>query len=79
MSDPHVYPGTDVLRNREDIRDAEELVAFERVATANRMETLPDNVPISAEGYCAIHRYLFQDVHDCNSQAMRDIIAGAVT
>jgi cell filamentation protein, protein adenylyltransferase len=68
MSDPYVYPGTNVLRNKEDIRDAEELEAFERLATANRMETLPDSVPITAEGYCAIHRYLFQDVYDWAGQ-----------
>jgi cell filamentation protein len=64
MDDPYVYPGTDVLRNKEDIRDADELAAFERMATANRMETLPDDVPITAEGYREIHRYLFQDVYD---------------
>jgi fido (protein-threonine AMPylation protein) len=39
MTDPYVYPGTDVLRNKENIRDARELEAFERMATANRMET----------------------------------------
>jgi cell filamentation protein len=68
MSDPYVYPGTDVLRNKEGIQDASELEAFERLATANRMETLPDSVPITAEGYCAIHRYLFQDVYDWAGQ-----------
>jgi fido (protein-threonine AMPylation protein) len=51
MTDPYVYPGTDVLRNKENIRDSRELEAFERTATANRMETLPDNTPITAEGY----------------------------
>jgi cell filamentation protein len=64
MSDPYCYPGTNVLRNIEDIQEAEELAAFERTATANRMETLPDNFPISPEGYLAIHRYIFQDVYD---------------
>jgi cell filamentation protein len=64
MTDPYLYPGTDVLRNKEDIRDADELQAFERMATANRMETLPDDTPITAGGYCEIHRYIFQDVYD---------------
>jgi cell filamentation protein len=68
MSDPYVYPGTSVLRNKEDIRDAEELAAFERLATANRLETLPGDVPITAEGYCTIHHYLFQDVYDWAGQ-----------
>jgi len=64
MTDPYLYPGTDVLRNKEDVRNAVELEAFERMATANRMETLPENVPITAEGYCELHRYIFQDVYD---------------
>ena len=28
------------------------------------METLPDDTPITAEGYREIHRYIFQDVYD---------------
>jgi cell filamentation protein len=63
MTDPYVYPGTDVLRNKENIRDARELEAFERMATANRMETLSDNTPVTAEGCREIHRYIFQDVY----------------
>ena len=59
MTDPYLYPGTDVLRNKENIRDARELQAFERMATASRMETLLDDTPITAEGYCEIHRYIF--------------------
>ena len=64
MSDPYCYPGTNVLRNIENIRDAEELTAFERSAAANRMEMLPDDFPITPDGYRAIHRYIFQDVYD---------------
>jgi cell filamentation protein len=64
MSDLYCYPGTDVLRNIENIRDAEELRAFERTATANRIETLPDESPITPDGYRAIHPYIFQDVYD---------------
>jgi cell filamentation protein len=69
MIDPYVYPGTDVLRNKEDIRDRGELHAFERNMTANRLETLPDDLPISAAGYRAIHRYIFQDVYDWAGEA----------
>jgi cell filamentation protein len=64
MSDPYLYPGTDVLRNKENITDAEELAAFERLATANRMENLTTDLPVTPEGYRAIHRYIFQDVYD---------------
>jgi len=33
-SDPHTYPGTDVLRNILDIRAPQQLAAFEANATA---------------------------------------------
>jgi cell filamentation protein len=75
MSDPYLFPGTDVLRNKEDIRDARELQAFERIATANRMETLPDDVPVTVEGYCEIHRYIFQDVYDWAGETRKVDIA----
>jgi cell filamentation protein len=64
MTDPYLYPGTNTLRNKEGIRNADELQAFERIATANRMETLPDDTPITAAGYRQIHHYIFQDVYD---------------
>jgi cell filamentation protein len=64
MIDPYLYPGTDILRNKENIQDAQELEAFERMATANRMETLPERTPITTDGYCELHRYIFQDVYD---------------
>jgi cell filamentation protein len=64
MSDPYCYSGTDVLRNIDNIRDAEELAVFERFSTANRIETLPADLPITPEGYRAIHRHIFQDVYD---------------
>src|SRR5580704_4323154 len=64
MSDPYCYPGTDVLRNIKNIRDAEELAAFESSLTANRLETLSDDFPITPEGYRAIHRYIFLDLYD---------------
>jgi cell filamentation protein len=64
MSDPYCYPGTDVLRNIKNIQNAEELAALEGSHTANRLETLPNNFPITPDGYRAIHRYIFQDVYD---------------
>jgi cell filamentation protein len=64
MSDPYCYPGTDVLRNIKNIQNAEDLTAFERSLTANRLETLPNDFPISPDGYRAIHRYIFRDLYD---------------
>jgi len=46
---PYCYPGTDVLRNKEDIRDKDELEAFERGLSARRLETLRSDIPISVE------------------------------
>ena len=64
MSDPYVYAGTDVLKNKEDIRDYDDLHVFERTVSARRMETLPDAFPMTPEGYREIHRYIFQDVYE---------------
>jgi cell filamentation protein len=76
MSDPYRYPGTDVLRNKENIRDKDELEEFERRATLDRITTLPDHLPITADGYREIHRYLFQDVYDWAGKGRTVDIAG---
>jgi cell filamentation protein len=64
MNDVCCYPGTRVLRNKENIRDQDELRQFEREAARNRAETLPPDMPITADGYRGIHRHIFQDVYD---------------
>jgi cell filamentation protein len=64
MDHPYCYPGTDVLRNKEDIRDRAELERFERMASARRLETLPHDLPITVDGFREIHRYMLQDVYD---------------
>jgi len=61
--DPYVYPGTDVLINKEAIRDYATLEATERVLTANRMEFLPDAVPLTYAGYRRLHRHLFEPIY----------------
>lgn len=63
MSDPYVYPGTDVLNNKRNIREADKLERFERIMSMKRMqEPLPD-IPMTYEGYKAIHKHIFQDVY----------------
>jgi cell filamentation protein len=64
-SDPYLYPGTDVLKNVPDLRDAEQLAAFEALNTAARVYELLQN-PIDG-GFDlahlnAIHKHVFQDV-----------------
>src|ERR1035437_1011365 len=64
-SDPYLYPGTDVLKNVPDLRDAEQLAAFETLNTAARAYELLQN-PIAGEfdiaHLKAIHKHIFQDV-----------------
>jgi cell filamentation protein len=66
-SDPYTYPGTDVLRNLLDIRDPQQLAAFEANATIARLVEL-DAAPLLGEfdltHLKAIHRHIFQDVYD---------------
>ena len=64
MDHPNCYPGTNVYRNKEDIRDQDELEAFERQHSADRLLTLAHDLPITVDGYREIHRYMLQDVYD---------------
>ncbi len=64
--DPYVYPGTDVLRNRLDIRDAADLAEREAALSAIRIAQLERRfIP---GGYDlahlqATHRHIFGDVY----------------
>src|SRR5580704_3868976 len=65
--DPYVYPGTSVLRNLRDLRDAGVFSEFEAEATARRLRQL-EHKPLSgafdSRHLQAIHRYIFQDVYE---------------
>lgn len=63
--DPYFYPGTDVLRNKANLRNKLALDRFERVRTSWRMwsQATPE-IPVSANGYKALHEHIFQDVYD---------------
>jgi cell filamentation protein len=64
FDDPYVYPGTSVLRNRLDIRNAELLESFEaEMFTLRASELLPEG-NFNAAHFCAVHRHLFGDVYD---------------
>lgn len=65
--DPYVYPGTTVLRNLWDIRDAAQLNRSEAIETTRRsieLEARPTSGKFDANHLKAIHRYIFQDVFD---------------
>lgn len=67
MSDPYVYPDTEVLRNSLDVRDAEELKRVEADLTnwnglRLAAEPIPGNFDLSH--LQAIHRFLFEDLYE---------------
>jgi len=63
FDDPYCYPGTDVLRNKLNLHDADALEAFETEITAARAsEPLPSG-RFGVAHYRAIHRHLFQDIY----------------
>jgi cell filamentation protein len=65
--DPYVYPGTSLLRNLRNFRDAAVLSEFEAEATARRLRQLEHKSLSGAfdSGYLqAIHHHIFQDVYD---------------
>lgn len=62
-ADSYSYPGTNVLKNKLDLRDADELAAFEAEITSQRaLEPLPDG-NFDYAHYRSIHHHLFQDVY----------------
>jgi cell filamentation protein len=64
VADDYCYPGTTVLKNKLDLRNAEELAAFEaEVSDARADEELPAG-DLDFAHFKAIHRHLFQDVYD---------------
>lgn len=63
MSDPYLYEGTDVLKNKLGLRSNELLSEAEAEAAFTAMRTLPP-VEISATGIRDIHRHLFRDVYE---------------
>ena len=65
--DPYTYPGTNVPKNRRDIRDLELLSRFEMDMTTRRAVELAHNFKpgkFDIAHIKSIHRYIFQDVYD---------------
>lgn len=75
INDPYCYRGTNVLRNKLGIREAEQLTAFEEeISKARAGEPLPPG-RLTPTHYRAIHRHLFQDVYGWAGQLRRVRIA----
>lgn len=62
--DPYVYPGTTVLRNKLDIRNAAALDKTERRLATQRIRQGAPSGDFDLAHLKAIHRHLFQDVYD---------------
>ncbi len=61
--DPYCYPGTTVLRNVFDIRDAVVLEQLELELTIARADEPLPHGALDRVHYCAIHRHFFQDIY----------------
>jgi cell filamentation protein len=63
-ADPACYPGTEILINIPDVRDADALEALENEAVARRSLDLPPLKRLDTADYRALHRHLFGDVYE---------------
>jgi cell filamentation protein len=69
VADDYCYPGTTVLKNKLNLTDADELVAFEaEVSDVRADEELPAG-DLDYAHFKAIHHHLFQDVYDWAGEA----------
>jgi cell filamentation protein len=64
MSDPYVYPGTEVLRNKLDIRDKADLERVERRIVSDRASADIPKGKFDLDHLRAIHRHLFSPLYD---------------
>ncbi|MGB8397508.1 Fic/DOC family protein [Bradyrhizobium sp.] len=63
IDDPYTYENSTVLVNKLDLRDQDELEAYEaEISSARSGEPLPEG-EFDFTHYCAVHRHLFQDVY----------------
>ncbi|CDZ25975.1 Cell filamentation protein Fic [Neorhizobium galegae bv. officinalis] len=67
-ADPYVYPGTKILRNKLDIRDAADLdFAERRFSTVRARQGIPQG-DFDLKHLKAIHHHLFQDLYEWAGQ-----------
>lgn len=68
FADPYCYPGSSILINLADIRDADSLEVFEaRQSSLRSGEPLPTG-KFDPVHYRAVHHHLFQDVYEWAGQ-----------
>lgn len=74
--DPYCYPHTEVLRNRFNIQDEEELKATEARVAAVALFALEDEPlqgPMNEERLKRTHRAIFEDIYDWAGSYRRDV------
>jgi cell filamentation protein len=64
VADEYCYPGTTVLKNKLDLRDADELASFEAEMSDARADEEAPAGELDFKHFKAIHHHLFQDVYD---------------
>ena len=64
VADDYCYPGTTVLKNKLDLRDAGKLADFEAEVSDTRSDEEVPNGNLDFTHFKAIHHHLFQDVYD---------------
>jgi cell filamentation protein len=63
IDDPYTYENSTVLVNKLDLRNQDELDAYEaEISSARSGEPLPEG-ELDFAHYCAVHHHLFQDVY----------------
>ncbi len=74
----YCYAGTDVLKNKHDIRDSEALEKFERILSTWRLSQLRE-MPIAGDFDLKhlqhIHEYMFQDIYSFAGEIRTESIA----
>jgi cell filamentation protein len=63
IDDPYCYPGTNVLKNRRNLRTQEALDRFETAITAQRFNEPMPAGKLTEQHYRRVHRHIFRDVY----------------
>jgi cell filamentation protein len=63
IDDPYCYPGTNVLKNRRNLRTQEALDRFETAITAQRFNEPMPAGELTEQHYRRVHLHIFRDVY----------------
>lgn len=78
------YPGTDVLKNKRDIRDLEELESEEKILTAYKLAILNSGDYSGIQQtwddkhYLSIHKFLFEELYEFAGKTRNENISKSI-